>query len=103
MTKNIVKQTLQKLSNILNEVKEILQQDIVYGVRFGKAKIKELKLEQKKLEKLIEIGRKTYLLYKKGLIDNQELKQLCNQLSILEAQAKVYHTTSQEYKKKIKL
>ena len=103
MTKNIIKQTLEKFSTVLNETKKILQQDVVYGARLGKIKIKELKLEQKKLEKLIEIGRKTYFLYKKGLIDNQELKQLCNQLSILESQAKIYHSTAQEYKKKIRL
>jgi DNA-binding XRE family transcriptional regulator len=103
MTKNVFKQTIEKFSGIFDEVKKILKQDVVYGTRLGKIKIKELKLEQKKLEKLIEIGRKTYFLYKKGLIDNQELKQLCNQLAILESQAKVYHTTAEEYKKKIKL
>ena len=103
MTKSILKQITEKFSNMFNEIKKILQQDVVYGTRLGKIKIKELKLEQKKLEKLIEIGRKTYFLYKKGLIDNQELKQLCNQLAILESQAKVYHTTAEEYKKKIKL
>ena len=103
MAKNVIKQILEKFSAMFNETKKILQQDVVYGARLGKIKIKELKLEQKKLEKLIEIGRKTYFLYKKGLIDNQELKQLCNQLSILESQAKIYHSTAQEYKKKIRL
>ncbi|MCS7227590.1 MAG: hypothetical protein NZ839_01340, partial [Endomicrobia bacterium] len=65
--------------------------------------IKELKYEQKKLNKLIEIGRKTYKLYKQGLIENKELQQLCNQLAILENAAKVYHTMGEEYKKRIKL
>ena len=103
MLKDILKQFTDKVSTVMKEVEDILKQDAVYGVRLGKAKIKEIKLEQKKLEKLIEIGRKTYSLYKKGLLQEQELKDLCNQLAILESTAKTYHTIAQQYKRKIKL
>lgn len=101
--KNILQQFLQKMSAIVKETKTILKQDAIYGVRLGKAKIKELKFEQKKLEKIIEIGRKTYQLYKKGLLKEKELLELCNQLAILETSAKTYHTMAEEYKKKIKI
>lgn len=103
MSTNILKQFTEKVASVVNEVKSILKQDAIYGVRLGKTKIKEIKLEQKKLEKLIEIGRKTYMLYKKGLLKNEELQQLCNQLAILESTARMYHTMSESYKKKIKL
>ncbi len=103
MTDNVLKQFTKKVATILKEVKTILKQDAVYGVRLGWTKVKEIKLEQKKLQKLIEIGRKTYQLYKKGLVKNEELQQLCNQLAILESTAKTYHTMAESYKKKIKL
>lgn len=103
MPQNMVKQLINKMSQLLKETKKLLQQEAIYGVRLGQVKIKELKMEQKKLEKLIEIGRKTYMLYKQGLIKDKELQQLCNQLAILEQSAKMYHTLGEEYKKKIKL
>lgn len=103
MVQNMAKQLVNKISQLLKETKKLLQQEAIYGVRLGRVKIKELKLEQKKLDKLIEIGRKTYMLYKQGLIKDKELQHLCNQLTILEQSAKMYHTLAQEYKKKIKL
>lgn len=103
MPAKILKQFTDKVAAIVDEVKSILKQDAIYGVRLGKAKIKEIKLEQKKLEKLIEIGRKAYMLYKKGLLKDEELQQLCNQLAILESTARTYHTLAETYKKKIKL
>ncbi|MFN3551243.1 MAG: hypothetical protein ACK4WJ_05505 [Endomicrobiia bacterium] len=103
MAENIIKNFAKKISLILKETTKLLQQDAIYGIRLGKSKLKEVKLEQKKLEKLIEIGRKTYFLYKKGIIKDPELQKLCNQLSILEQTAKQYHTISEEYKKKIKI
>lgn len=103
MAENIIKNFAKKVSLILEETTKLIKQDAIYGVRLGKTKLKEVRLEQEKLEKLIEIGRKTYLLYKKGVIKDPELQKLCNQLSILEATAKQYHTISEEYKKKIKI
>ncbi|MCX7940807.1 MAG: hypothetical protein N2555_03440 [Endomicrobia bacterium] len=102
MVVNVFKKFTDKVGNILNEVKTILKQDTVYGIRLGQAKIKEIKLEQKKLQKLIEIGRKAYVLYKKGLLKEQELQKLCNQLEILETAARTYHNMADSYKKKIK-
>jgi|YNPMSStandDraft_1061717.scaffolds.fasta_scaffold01182_13 DNA-binding XRE family transcriptional regulator len=103
MPKNIINEITKKFSSIIKQTTKIIKQDAVYGIRLGKLKIKEMKLEQKKLEKLIEIGRKTYQLYKKGLIKEEELQKLCNQLSILEKSAKEYHTLGEEYLKNIKL
>lgn len=100
---NVISNLTKKLSNVVKETLELLKQDAVYGIRLGKAKIKEIKMEQKKLQKLIEIGRKTYFLYKKGLIKNQQLQKICKEMEILEGSAKIYHTMAQEYKDKIKL
>ncbi len=103
MKENIIKNFAKKISLVLKETTKLLKQDAIYGIRLGRSKLKELKLEQKKLEKLIEIGRKTYFLYKKGIIKDQELQKLCGQLSILEQTAKQYHTVSEEYKRNIKI
>ncbi len=97
MSKNIINEITKKFSLIIKQTVNIIKKDAIYGIRIGKIKLKEMKLEQKKLEKLIEIGRKTYQLYKKGLIKEEELQRLCNQLSILEKSAKEYHTLGEEY------
>ncbi len=100
---SVILNLFKKFSSIIKDITKIVQQDAIYGVRLGKTKLKELKIEQKKLQKLIEIGRKTYSLYKKGLITDEQLKILCNQLNLLEINSKKYHTLAQEYKNKIKL
>ena len=101
--KNFVKNLFQNLVHIIKDTAKIVERDAVYGVRIGKVKIKEMQYEQKKLQQLIEIGRKTYFLYKKGEIKDIQLKDLCKQMVVLENSSKTYHRMSQEYKKKIKL
>lgn len=101
--KSFVKDLIKKLSMVIKDTTKIVKQDAIYGARLGKAKLKELQLEQKKIDKLIEIGRKTYSLYKKGIINDIQLKELCAQLAILETASKTYHTEAESYKNKIKL
>ncbi len=104
MTKNsVINKVLKNFSQTIKDAAKIVQQNIIYGARLGNVKLKELKYEQKKLEKLIEIGRTTYSLYKKGLITDKKLQDLCKQLSMLESTVKTYHTIATEYKKKLKL
>lgn len=103
--KNFVKTLFQNFAQMLKDTAKIVKQDTIYGTQIGKIKIKEIQYEHKKLQKLIEIGRKTYFLYKKGEIQNPQLKELCKQLSMLENNAKVYHRmpVPQETKNKLKL
>jgi len=101
--KSFVKNIFENLMHIIKDTAKIVEQDAVYGVRIGKAKIKEMQYEQKKLQQLINIGRRTYFLYKKGEIKDLQLKELCKQMAILENSSKTYHRMSQEYKKNIKL
>jgi hypothetical protein len=101
--KHFVKNLFQNLVHIIKDTAKIVEQDAVYGARIGKVKIKEMQYEQKKLQKLIEIGRRTYFLYKKGEIKDSQLKDLCKQMFMLEKTSKTYHNMVQEYKKNIKL
>ncbi len=47
MPKNIINEITKKFSSIIKQTTKIIKQDAVYGIRLGKLKIKEMKLEQK--------------------------------------------------------
>ncbi len=100
---NVVKNWLHNVTQILKDTAKIIKQDAIYGTRLGQAKIKEMHFEQKKVQKLVEIGRRTFFLYKKGLITDNQLKYLCNQMFMLEKTSAAYHKMSIDYKKRIKL
>lgn len=98
-----IKDIINKMSQIVRETTKIISKDTVYGTRLGVAKVKELKYEQKKVSQLIDIGRKVYLLYKKGEELPSEVRELCRQMELLEYKASLYHRMADDYKKKIKL
>ncbi|MDI6642024.1 MAG: hypothetical protein QME68_06925 [Elusimicrobiota bacterium] len=90
---------LKQLSKKITEIADVVKEDAIYGIRIGKLKLKELNLERKKAAKVYSIGRRTYALYKQGLVTDGETRELCEQLSKLEAIAKKYHGTAEKLKK----
>jgi len=92
----------RKVKGRVGEIASIVKEDAVYGFRLGKLKLKELNLERAKASKVYAIGRRTYSLYKQGLVTDRETIELCEQLVRLEEQAKKYHSTAKKISREIK-
>ena len=87
---------IKKLANKISQIAEVIKEDAVYGFRIGRLKQKEVKLEREKAARIYAIGRRTYYLYKQGLITDEETKLLCEKLSKLEEMARKYHGTTKK-------
>ncbi|MBU2567209.1 MAG: hypothetical protein KJ967_00350 [Elusimicrobia bacterium] len=97
-----VEEEFGKVKSRAGEIAEIVKEDASLGLRAGGHKLKELDLERAKLSKLYTIGKRTYSLYKQGLVTDRETIELCESMARLGSQAKKQHSAAKKLSRQIK-
>lgn len=97
-----VKEMLENLKKKALEIGKVVKDDALVGMQMGKHKAKELDLERQKLTKLLAVGKRVVLLYKKGKLQTDELNALCEQIVKVDKDIARQKTAFTQEKKKLK-
>lgn len=84
------------------EIGKVVKEDALVGAQMGKHKVKELDMERQKLTKLYELGKKVLALHKKGKLVQTDLKELCEQIVLMDKEISKQKSGYTAEKKKLK-
>lgn len=99
--KNVLNTTEKKLKALmvkLKELKNVVSETGLYGLRVGNIKAKELHYERIKTGLIFSIGRRTYKLFHQDKITDEETIRMCKKLKEIEEVARKYHGTERRLK-----
>jgi len=93
----------RKLSTAVEQAAKVVQQDAVYGAKFGSAKVQELNAEQRRIRAVYNAGLRAYELFRKGMITDSQLRAICSEISALETDIRKYQSMAKNFARHLKL
>ena len=94
---------MKKLSTVVEQTAKVVQQDAVYGAKFGSAKLQELNAEQRKLRAVYSAGLRAYALFQKGMIADSQLRTICGEIQQLDTDIRKYQGMAKNFAKRLRI